>query len=300
MENKEYALDIILHYYLNEEGKHTMDAFTYNKCEKQLLDALRHVTQYIPSEIFRIEVAARDEGGVIERLKVILNKETIIGGAALLIINNAINLFFNQERNFLDATKSRLEIIEKMKSEQLSEEEAQILIQGDPVLARFVSTYYESLRDEATVKSVESTISCEEDYENENVNVARIERRDFETKILHKDKTIDTKQVMSTTVNVISPVLIPMQKPKWRCMYNGNEIMAEIDDNDFLDQVYNKEVKFESGTSLTCDLTIKTISYPNNVGKNPLTKYYVDFVREWSDGEHYVTETKKYKSIKQP
>lgn len=91
-----------------------------------------------------------------------------------------------------------------------------------------------------------------------------------------------------------------MQKPKWRCMYNGNEIMAEIDDNDFLDQVYNKEVKFESGTSLICDLTIKTISYPNNVGKNPLIKYYVDFVREWSDGEHYVTETKKYKSIKQP
>ena len=41
MEDKEYALDILLHYYLNEEGKHTMDAFTYNKCEKQLLDALR-------------------------------------------------------------------------------------------------------------------------------------------------------------------------------------------------------------------------------------------------------------------
>ena len=76
MEDKEYALDILLHYYLNEEGKHTMDAFTYNKCEKQILEALRHVTQYMPSEIFRIEVAARDEGGVIERLKVIFNKET--------------------------------------------------------------------------------------------------------------------------------------------------------------------------------------------------------------------------------
>lgn len=24
MEDKEYALDILLHYYLNEEGKHTM------------------------------------------------------------------------------------------------------------------------------------------------------------------------------------------------------------------------------------------------------------------------------------
>ena len=298
MEDKEYALDILLHYYLNEEGKHTMDAFTYNKCEKQILDALRHVTQYMPSEICRIEVAARDEGGVIDCLKVIFNKETIAGAAFILIINNAINLFFNRERNFLDATTSRLEIIEKMKSEQLSEEEAQILVQGDPVLARYVSAYYESLRDETTVKSVESTISCEDDYEN--VNVARIERRDFETKILHKDKAIDTKKIMSTTVNIISPVLIPMQKPKWRCMYNGNEIMAEIDDNDFLDQVYNKDVKFEAGTSLTCDLTIKTITYPNNVDKNPLIKYYVDFVREWSDGEHYVTETKKYKSIKQP
>ena len=275
-----------------------MDAFTYNKCEKQILDALRHVTQYMPSEICRIEVAARDEGGVIDCLKVIFNKETIAGAAFILIINNAINLFFNRERNFLDATTSRLEIIEKMKSEQLSEEEAQILVQGDPVLARYVSAYYESLRDETTVKSVESTISCEDDYEN--VNVARIERRDFETKILHKDKAIDTKKIMSTTVNIISPVLIPMQKPKWRCMYNGNEIMAEIDDNDFLDQVYNKDVKFEAGTSLTCDLTIKTITYPNNVDKNPLIKYYVDFVREWSDGEHYVTETKKYKSIKQP
>lgn len=27
MEDKEYALDILLHYYLNEEGKHTMDGY---------------------------------------------------------------------------------------------------------------------------------------------------------------------------------------------------------------------------------------------------------------------------------
>lgn len=294
MEEK-IVLNISLHYYLSEEGKHSMDAFVYNKCEAQILAAIQRISQYVDIPLY-VDVSAREEGGVIDCLKVFFNKDNIVGGTIVSLLSNVIGKFFNKEQNTLSSIESRLTILEKIESSTLSEEEAKTLVQSDETLSKCVSTFYKHLQTEPSVKSVSSEI-CSSDIDIEPIS-STLERTEFDRKIIKSEKEEETKHVLATTVNVISPVLVPMPHPKWRCMYNGEEIVVEIGDNEFLDQVYNKEVKFESGTSLTCDLDIQITHYPNNVDKKPKMKYTMVLVREWSDGEHYSTETKRYAVIK--
>lgn len=294
MEDK-VVLDISLHYYLYEKEKHSMDAFVYNKCEAQILAAIQHLSSYIDVPL-SIDVSARQKGGVIDCLKVVFNKDSIAGGIVALLLQNTINLFFNKEQNVLVSTERRIEIIEKIKNSAISEEEAELLVQSDATLSKCVSAYYKHLQTEPMVKSVSSQLSSP-DVDVEPIS-SSLERAEFDKKIVKTEKLEEINHVLSTTVNVISPILIPMQHPKWRCSYNGEEIVVEINDDAFLDQVYNKEVKFESGTSLTCDLDIKITTYPNQIAKKPTKKYNMVLVRKWSDGEHYSTETKRYTSIK--
>lgn len=294
MENK-IVLDLSLHYYLYEEGRHTMDAFVYNKCEAQILAAIQHLSKYVDTTL-TVDVSVRQEGGVIDCLKVIFNKDSIAGGVVALLLNHTINLFFNKEQNTLASTEKRIEIIEKIKNSAVSEEEAELLVQSDATLSKCVSAYYKHLQTEPMVKSVSSQLTSS-DVDMEPV-LSTLERTEFDKKIVKTEKLEEINHVLSTTVNVISPILIPMQHPKWRCSYNGEEIVVEINDDAFLDQVYNKEVKFETGTSLTCDLDIKITTYPNQIDKKPTKKYNIVLVRKWSDGEHYSTETKRYVSLK--
>ena len=66
----------------------------------------------------------------------------------------------------------------------------------------------------------------------------------------------------------------------WRGIYSGLPIEFKIDDKDFLEQVYDQEIKFGNGTSITC------------------TYYIVKLITQWSDDEHFQYDTKKYKKIK--
>lgn len=294
MENKT-VLDISLHYFLYEEGKHTMDAYVYNKCEAQILAAIYRISKYVDVPL-NVDVLAREEGGVIERLKIFFNKDTIVGGAVVLLINNAINNFFNKEQNVLSSIDKRIELVDKIKNTGLSEQEAILLVQSDEILSKCVSAFYKHLQKEPTVKSVSSEIRST-DTDTETIS-STLERAEFEKKILKTEKEEETQHVIATTVNVISPILVPLPNPLWRCMFNGEQIIVEIKDDEFLDQVYNKEVKFESGTSLTCDLDIQITTYPNSIDKKPKMRYSIVLVRAWSDGEHYSTETKRYAVIK--
>lgn len=89
-----------------------------------------------------------------------------------------------------------------------------------------------------------------------------------------------------------SPVLINGLLDKWRGQFNGENILFTIKDNEFIEQVFNREVKFDSWTSLTCDLEI---SEDVKNGKICKRTFEVLYVRSWTDGSHYQTETKRYR-----
>lgn len=76
----------------------------------------------------------------------------------------------------------------------------------------------------------------------------------------------------------------------------GEQIVAEIQDDDFITQVNNYEVKFDAGTTLKCDLVVETLSFPNRPEKKPAKRYYITNVWKWEDGSHIVSITNRYRT----
>ena len=83
----------------------------------------------------------------------------------------------------------------------------------------------------------------------------------------------------------------------YRISTNGEQIVAEIRDDDFITQVNNYEVKFDAGTTLKCDLVVETTSFPDRHDKKPIKHYYITNVWEWADGSHVVFATKRYRAL---
>ena len=136
--NKEFSvIDLGVHFYLNEEQKHQMDAVVLNKCQLKLFKALLHMAQYT-GECIRIEACALEPGGVISSLQVIFNKDTILGATLALLLAGAVNCFFNKEQNALENIDKRIEILEKLKSGNISAEEAEIIVESDETLHKCV------------------------------------------------------------------------------------------------------------------------------------------------------------------
>ena len=84
----------------------------------------------------------------------------------------------------------------------------------------------------------------------------------------------------------------------WRGIYSGLPIEFKIDDKDFLEQVYDQEIKFGNGTSITCNLQIETKTTIKDDIEEAKTYYIVKLITQWSDDEHFQYDTKKYKKIK--
>lgn len=127
--------------------------------------------------------------------------------------------------------------------------------------------------------------------------LSKIERADFERKIIPDAKMKTSETITGTTVAVISPVFAHDIKLKWHCRFNGEQIVAEIQDDDFITQVNNFEVKFDAGTTLKCDLVVETTSFPDRLDKKPIKHYYITNVWEWADGSHVVFATKRYRAL---
>lgn len=72
---EENAFEFQIHYHLNQEDLHQMDARVFNECERQLLDAFDIVKTFTGG--YNIEIAPKKKGGLIEIL--VIPAITIIG-----------------------------------------------------------------------------------------------------------------------------------------------------------------------------------------------------------------------------
>ena len=76
MEDQTLTIGIDLHYFMDNDQRHEMDASIHNKCEACILDALNHLGELFNEDI-RIDVSALEEGGVIDKFKIILKNKTV-------------------------------------------------------------------------------------------------------------------------------------------------------------------------------------------------------------------------------
>lgn len=293
MEETLLKLDLDIHFFLNDEQRHQMDALVLNKCQLQLYTALKHIAE-LSGEDIAIEACALQPGGVIDKLQILFRKDTLLGMTLGLLIQGTVNNFFNKEVNTLNNTEKRVEILEKIKNENLTEEEAMILVESDETLQKCISAFYQHVQKEPTVIAVSSSYQSMDN--EEQPIISKIDRADFGKKIVPNGKVKSLQPFNGTTVAVISPVFAHDSKLKWRCRFNGDQIVAAIQDNDFVTQVNNYEVKFDAGTTLKCDLVVETITDPNRPEKKPILHYYITNVWEWTDGNHVVTKTHRYRT----
>lgn len=290
---EENIFDFQIHYYLNQEDLHQMDAKILNECERQLLDAFDFVKAYTGD--FKIEITPKKEGGLIAYFiisAIIIDKSDIFKN----LINALIQKFFSSSQTKLANSNARIELYEKVKNGTLTKEEAEELIDEKKV-RKCVSNYFKSLEKANTVTSVEASVK--KDGEQKPFSSSKIIKADFTKKILSDATTEDKTETAGTTIRILSPVLRQGHGKVWKGYYLGKTIEFKVLDKEFLEQVYNNEIKFGANTVITCTLiTITKKKVENGEYTNLKPEYAVKDVLQWEDDYTFKNSTKRYKKIK--
>lgn len=290
---EENIFDFQIHYYLNQEDLHQMDAKILNECERQLLDAFDFIKACTGD--FKIEVTPKMEGGLIESFVIVA---IIIGKSDTFknLINALIQKFFSSTQTKLANSNARIELYEKVKNGTLTKEEAEELIDEKKV-RKCVSNYFKSLEKANTVTSVEASVK--KDGEQKPFSSSKIIKADFTKKILSDATTEDKTETAGTTIRILSPVLRQGHGKVWKGYYSGKTIEFKVLDKEFLEQVYNNEIKFGANTVITCTLiTITKKKVENGEYTNLKPEYAVKDVLQWEDDYTFKNSTKRYKKIK--
>ena len=289
------GIELHLHYILQTEGVHQMDAKVHNECEKQFLLALDTLKAYTGD--FHVEVKVPNKGGVVDEFILHLFDPSI-ADFLKIVLTAFLTYYFTKRGNKREDILKGIEIIEKIKEKKLTQEEALEVVADDKNLRKIVSNYYKAAEKEIQIARIE-TSSNEEGKKNE-AEVRGIERKDFQTHIYETDTTEDTQTIEGTTIGVFSPILQKGHGKTWNGIYSGKTIQFKVEDKEFLEQVYNNEVKFGAATTIKCTLQIKRKQ--TRTGDDPTVKedfeYIVKDVLTWADNEHFQSETKRYKKIK--
>lgn len=292
--DKEYndILEVVFEYHMWDDNVHSMDAFTHNQSEKYLLEAIHQMERILGTSI-TIRVRPYQEGSFIDVLEIGLGS-----GFVLTVFKLLFNHFFSpapsktKEEKMID----RVELLDKLKKGDLNQDEINYVIKGDKALLKACNGYYSTLNKDEEVKSVDCSVS-----QNKGApKTTQIERKDFATHIIN-NKTITNSYVYKgTTVLITSPVLSKSSESKWRGVFNGMSILFDVKDDSFKEQVFNKEVKFEYGTTITCDVKKITETKFGNNGEiaSEKSSYIVTDITSWEDGLHLQQKTKRYKKQK--
>lgn len=298
MDESELTLSIDLHYFMDKEDLHQMNATVHNKCEANLIQILNHLGDIFDEDI-QIDVSTLGEGGVIDKLKISLRSSSL-RDMFLVLFGALINHFIGVAPS-LDETQKQLnraEIIKKIKEGDFSSDEIKFVIQNDPEILTQRNKYFETLSKEPHVTKV--TCSSYAGVNADNRTCATIEKKDFSNQIVKGYTNVTRSEHKGTSVLVISPVLLQGSKAKWRGFFNNQDISFKIVDKEFLKQVYAKEIGFTTGTSLKCDLMMKTTTTYDATGQ--VTKSSLENemsnITSWDDGIQVLHETKRYRRRK--
>lgn len=292
--SKEQNIDVQIHYYLFDAETHQMDARVHNDCEHQFLLALDILKTYIGD--FKVDVGVRKEGGVIDEF--FINVAPGLVDFSKIIITAFITYYFTKKQNRRDDVLKDIDIVEKLKEKNVSKEEAEAFVSSIPALKKHVSKYYSCAEKEPLIQQIETSITGTRD--SKQSYVACINRTDFVSHIIETDTTEKTETIEGTTIAILSPILQKGHGKTWHGIFSGKTIDFKIEDKEFLQQVYDNEIKFGAATVIKCSLKIKRRE--TKTDEDPRIReefeYMVTYVQSWQDDEHYQIPSKRYKRIK--
>ena len=286
------SFDFQFHYVLNKPERHSMDAMVFNNCEKQIISSFFQLIELwgIDKEDVGIDVLSREEGGVKEYFRVFT--KDYLKPVLLTLLTIWAERHFNTDIDNSNVIKNNIEIAQTIKEAGLSQEEAEALVADDPKLMDFCSKYYKALLKEPAVSKVDTSIN---NTDQTYYYKGSVSSEKFIEHVVGVRKISNV--VKGTTLKIASPVLADVKRLKWHGVYNQLPISFVIEDLDFIDKVHNKEVKFEYGTTIQCDLRIEETRVGN---KKPSLRYVVENVYSCYDGEKFEIGGKRYLKRKDP
>ncbi len=280
---------IELHYFLSD-GSHSMNAFVFNKCEREILGIVNEIASKLECYPL-IEVEPIENGGLRSWLK--LNSEKLTIGNALLIaflpafvVNILSTPIQELEKEFIHSIVDRL--LEDSEIKELKTEKEKIQLQLEildlkeklekkresidiGLIKKKRSNFYASMLELSKIESL--------DIVNENIRkdatiVYNVPRENF-TKFLLTSNELDPLIDEHASIEIISPVL-KKGRYKWSGIYMDNPIHFSMNSREFKNLVEVGAVSFKNGSVIDCRL-ISHRKLDEN-GCSQITKHEVDLV----------------------
>jgi hypothetical protein len=309
-----------IHYWFTDNS-HTMDALIQNKCEHEILEIIKEVSQIFSCDL-SIETEPIGEGGLRRWFRIAHkeeNKKSTITTAIITAIITAIlvtplaktseklidKLFEDKEISALDKRNKELDIDnkeldkekKKLEIEKLKQEVAQ---KQDPIennlkIKKKKSNFYQQLGGYDKVEKVSYVLIDRQTKEIQKEDT--VLRADF-TRYVLIDDNLPPEEIEGATIEIISPVLIK-KGYKWMGYYNSQPISFSMNSKEFKKLVLNGSIEFKNGSSIDCLLKIK--SKINNEGQKHINGYEVVRVNSYFENQKLVEtkEGKKYRQIKE-
>lgn len=287
-----------VHYHLRG-NLHRIDAATRNKAESELLALLKEVSSILDVP-FHVETQAYGEGGVVEYLNLVFQHKDQIA-CVMAILSPLLGAPFYLAKikqtkqqtllNELNLKKLKLEILEKehasadrsgkqahegdnkplaLEPPHAPEAVAQALL-AKKKISRRRSNYYETMINDSQIESVgfaptHQMGAAERIVRRSEFDAFVITRADLEPLIYRR-----------ISVEIVSPVL-KSGSIKWRGIVDKKIISFDLQDEGFRQRVCGKEVQFQNGTTLVCDLEV--LQREDEIGEVEVTGYAVTTVHE--------------------
>lgn len=313
------SLSLELHYHLREDA-HSMNAHIRNKCEAETLAAFQHILEQLGVEL-EIETSAFEEGGLREIWKFVTKPQHAYPNLMLLLsllVPSFITIWktptpdkekeaiekeiskLNLEERRLSIEKLRRELQETVRppvvpaspsapSASASGTASAVVISGATVAAGMEalsldnkviarrSNFYKTLLPYSKVTSIGLTALPEDAAKRPTEHV--VERREFIHFILQTNR-LPTDIVDEAVIEIVAPVIMEggMQ---WKGHYLGEPISFAMKDGAFKGMVLRREVSFQSGDAIRCQLAIERKL--DEVGEEVITGYSVVVVLDKID-----------------
>lgn len=257
-----------LHYYFSDEDKtHSMDAFTRNKCEHELLQIVSEITRELDANV-KVETEAYEEGGLTEiwtflgsdngQLTIILSLLTLALSRIPLrktkLEKEDLKLSIEERRLNIELMKKELES-KGIPENKIDIEKLVLIITNNYKIIKHKSNFYKQLYKYPKVKKLSTTKL--NDKKEKIDEPSFVERKDFDKFILESD-SLETIPDENATIEIISPVL-KKGKYKWRGIYDkiGSVIEFSMKDKEFKENVIEDGIPFKNGTFIDCVLEIE-------------------------------------------
>lgn len=298
---------IRIHYHLND-GSHRMDALTRNQCEAEILGILSEFGRLFEVKL-DVESQAYGEGGLEEYLSLLgQHRDQIQTLIAVLVplfafanwsihIGGKHKLTKQQiQQNDLILQKTKLELRKMERDEESAEKSAetsQLPLESPPSNEEIIraalsqkkiairrSNIYRNLIAYDKVKAIGFSKS-----HAANSPEFQVERAAFPNFIIEPED-LEPISLESVNIEIVSPVLRDGRN-KWRGIFDKHPISFELSDSTFRTSVLNRQVKFQNGSMITCDLEIQIRE--NELGDIETVGYVVTKVHGISDAPSQLT-----------